>query len=301
MPPDAASRASRGFPQTPPIRAGIITTSIDDTIVTPSAHMVNAIVGRELGGGFAFEAGYIGRFGRDLLVRRDLAMPLNLVDTASGMDYFTAAQQLVRATQAAGLTGDSPDAAFQVLANIPYWQNLFPDANGIDGLTATQAMARSYAVNGPDYITSLWEIDQFCEPACFKFGPFAYFMEQYDSLAAISSIGRVELSRDGADAAKAVHPRYPVRHELHVVEVRRSRLERRARQRLRQLWSRGLQRLPDQLLGSGVELRHSDFDVRHQINIELCLGPAVRAGNRTFGGGRGASSTRSSVTGRSQV
>ena len=28
-----------GFPQTPPQRAGIITTSIDDTLVTPSAHM----------------------------------------------------------------------------------------------------------------------------------------------------------------------------------------------------------------------------------------------------------------------
>jgi hypothetical protein len=191
MPPTLPAAPPGGFPQTPPIRAGIITTSIDDTIVTPSAHMVNAIVGRELGNGFAIEGGYIGRFGRDLLTRRDLAMPLNLVDTASGTDYFTAAQQLIRATQAAGIASNAPDSAYRVLANIPYWENLFPAATNVrPGLSATQAIARRYNIDGPDYITSLWLMDQSCNPACSKFGPYAYFMEQYDSLAAISSVGR---------------------------------------------------------------------------------------------------------------
>ena len=81
-----------GFPQTPPSRAGIITSSIDDTLVTPSAHMTSAIVGFDISRNFTIEAGYVGRFGRDMLVRRDLAMPLNLVDPASRTDYFTAAQ-----------------------------------------------------------------------------------------------------------------------------------------------------------------------------------------------------------------
>jgi hypothetical protein len=66
---------------------------------------------------------------------------------------------------------------------------MFPGAAG-GGLTATQAIARRYNLDGPDYITSLWLMDQFCVPACSKFGPFAYFAEQYDSLAALSSIGR---------------------------------------------------------------------------------------------------------------
>ncbi len=189
MPPTIPAAPKGGFPQTPPSQAGIITTSIDDTLVTPSAHMVSAVVGRELTRNFNFEAGYVGRFGRDLLIRRDIAMPLNLVDTRSGTDYFTAAQQLIRAAQAAGLTGGSPVSAYTVLAAIPYWENIWAPAAG-GGLTATQAMARAFLRNTPDWITALYDADEACSPACSIHGPFAYFADQYDSLAAISSIGR---------------------------------------------------------------------------------------------------------------
>ena len=189
LPPTVPAAPKGGFPQTPPLHAGIITQSLDDTIKTPSAHMISAVLGRDFGKHFSIEAGYIGRFGRDLLIRRDLAMPLNLVDTKSGTDYFTAAQTMIRAAQAAGLTGSSPAAAFRALANIPYWENLFPDAAG-GGLSATQAIARAFMLNSPDWITALYEMDESCDPACSIYGPFAYFNEQYDSLAAVSSIGR---------------------------------------------------------------------------------------------------------------
>jgi hypothetical protein len=180
MPPTIPVAPPGGFPQTPPSQAGIITQSIDDTLVTPSAHMVSAVVGRDFGRNFALEVGYIGRFGRDLLVRRDLAMPLNLVDARSGVDYFTAAQALIGNAQRSGIAG---------LAPIPYWENLFPAAAG-GGLTATQAIAEAFLANGPDWITALYEMDTSCDPACSIFGPYAYFADQYDSLAAISSIGR---------------------------------------------------------------------------------------------------------------
>jgi len=189
VPPTVPAPPPGGFPQTPPLASGIITSSIDDTIVTPSAHMVSAVVGHELGRGFTIEAGYVGRFGRDQLIRRDIAMPLNLVDTVSGMDYFTAAQQLILATQAAGIAPGSPGSAYSVLGPIPYWENLFPNA-ATAVLTATQRMARRYNDLAPDYITALYEADQFCFPACSKFGPFSYFAQQYDALAALSSIGR---------------------------------------------------------------------------------------------------------------
>ncbi|HVL69240.1 MAG TPA: carboxypeptidase-like regulatory domain-containing protein [Vicinamibacterales bacterium] len=189
LPPTLPAAPPGGFPQTPPIRAGIITSSIDDTLVTPSAHTVNLMVGRELRGNFAIEAGYVGRFGRDLLVRRDLAMPLNLVDTISGMDYFTAAQAVINATRAAGISPSAPLSAYAGLPRVPYWENLFPGAASSTA-SATAAIARRFNIDGPDYITSLWLMDQFCVPACSKFGPFAYFAEQYDSLAALSSIGR---------------------------------------------------------------------------------------------------------------
>jgi hypothetical protein len=191
MPPTMPAAPPGGFPQTPPLQAGIITSTIDDTLVTPSAHMANFIVGRELPHNFAIEGGYVGRFGRDLLSRRDAAMPLNLVDTRSGMDYFTAAQQLIRATQALGIPSGAAESAYAAVPNMPYFENLFPSAaNAHPGvLSATQAIARRFNRDAPDYITTLWRADQFCVPGCTIYGPFSYFSEQYDSLAMISSIG----------------------------------------------------------------------------------------------------------------
>src|SRR4030095_4915092 len=135
------------------------------------------------------EVGYVGRFGRDMLVRRDLAMPLNLVDPASKTDYFTAAQAIIKAAQAANITSNSAAGADAALPAVAYWENLFPAAAG-GGLTATQAVTRAFMQNGPDWITALYDMDTSCSPACSKFGPYAYFAEHYDLLAAISSIGR---------------------------------------------------------------------------------------------------------------
>ena len=55
------------------------------------------------GPGFAIEAAYVGRRGRDLLIRRDLAMPMDIVDPKSGVNYFTAAQQLITAYRQGGV------------------------------------------------------------------------------------------------------------------------------------------------------------------------------------------------------
>jgi hypothetical protein len=175
---------STDFPATPEVAAGVITTSMDDTIRTPYSHSFNIVVGKELGRNYAVEAAYVGRRGRSLLVRRDLAMPLNLTDPASGVDYFTAVRQLMTAYDAAG-------GNLAAIGRIPYWENLFPDA-AFGGRTATQNMADSFSANAPDYMTAIWAADQFCDPACSRFGPFSYFAEQYDSLAAHSSIAQSE-------------------------------------------------------------------------------------------------------------
>ncbi|HWP99427.1 MAG TPA: carboxypeptidase-like regulatory domain-containing protein [Vicinamibacterales bacterium] len=266
LPPTLPAAPPGGFPQTPPIRRSIITQSIDDTIVTPSAHMINAVVGRELQGGFAVEAGYIGRFGRDLLIRRDLAMPLDLVDPRSGMSYFQAAQQMIRAAQAAGLTSTSPASAFRALSPIPYWENLFPGAAG-GGLTATQAMALAFMRNSPDYITALQEADQFCEPACSIFGPFAYFAEQYDSLAAVSSVGRSNYHAMVLTLRKRYSQGYQfdLNYTLSESKDHGSQVERGSG-----FGNFGNGGYTGFLLNSWEPDLHysfSDFDVRHQINF----------------------------------
>ena len=101
IPPTLPDAPPGGFPQTPPSYTGIITEALDGNIVTPYSHSFNIIVGRELGHGYSIEAAYVGRRGRNLLVRRDVAMPANLVDPKSGVDYFTAAKQLINRLEVA--------------------------------------------------------------------------------------------------------------------------------------------------------------------------------------------------------
>jgi hypothetical protein len=190
LPSTVPAAPKGGFPTTPPLEAGVIAQGLSDKLVTPSAHMFDVAFSRDLGHGYSFEAAYVGRLGREVPVRYDLFMPLNLVDKKSGADYFTAAQQLITAAQAAGITGNSPNAAYTALAPIAYWENLWPAAAGTTaGLTATQAMARAFMRNSPDYITALYDADESCSPACSVFGPFAYFNREYDSLGALATLG----------------------------------------------------------------------------------------------------------------
>jgi Carboxypeptidase regulatory-like domain/TonB dependent receptor len=187
IPPSLPAAPPGGFPQTPESFIGNITEALDGNIVTPYAHVFNVVVGRELGRGYSVEAAYVGRRGRNQLVRRDVAMPANLVDPESGVDYFTAAGQLIAASQHIPRDADLP--AYSGLAPIPYFENLFPDA-AIDGLTATQRMAAEFNGRSPDFITALYNADEFCYPACSTLGPFAYFAPQYDTLGVQSTIGR---------------------------------------------------------------------------------------------------------------
>ena len=266
LPPTLPTPPPGGFPQTPPRRAGIITQSIDDTLVTPSAHMVNALIARELASGFAIEGGYIGRFGRDLLVRRDMAMPLNLVDTRSGMDYFTAVQTLIRATQAAGIPAGAAFAAYGAVPNMAYWENLFPGAAG-NGISATQAIARAFNRNAPDYITALYDMDEACSPACSIYGPFAYFADQYDSLAAISSLGRSNYHAMIVSLRKRFSRGYQfdVNYTLAKSEDMGSNVERGS-----SFGNFGAGGNSGFLVNSfDPELNYgtSDFDLRHQVNV----------------------------------
>jgi hypothetical protein len=221
-----------------------------------------------------------------MLVRRDLAMPLNLVDPASRTDYFTAAQNIINAAQAAGITGGSATGAYAGLPAVAYWENIFPGAAG-GGLTATQAITRAFMQNGPDWITALYDMDTACSPACSKFGPYAYFAEQYDSLAAISSIGRanyngmnVSLRRRFADGVQ-----FDINYTLAKSEDMGSQVERGGN------FSSGYSNGGNTgfLINSfDPELNYgrSDFDIRHQVNTNWLAELPFGQGKR-YGGGVG--------------
>jgi hypothetical protein len=123
---------------------------MDSSMKTPYAHVVDLSVSRELSSSTALSVSYVGRFARRLPVQEDVAMPLDLVDPKSGMDYFTAATKLSKLGYA--------NTDVNSVQPIPYWENLFgPLANG--SLTATQVVYNQIAQNLGNETFALFALD----------------------------------------------------------------------------------------------------------------------------------------------
>ena len=206
LPPSPGVPSPHGFPYTPstdPNTYGLaIAWGIDDNLKTPYSHVIDFSLTRDLGHNFVVEAAYTGRFARHLLQEIDLSQPLDLVDPGSKMDYFTAAQLMDKAVYA-GVAEDDPS-----VTNIPYWNNLFPQASGLGGQslcapnsgsianpTATQNIYDSFYCNAGNETYTLELLDAFCFPACAGTGsnnlggyvgpagtPFQYYQPQFSSL-----------------------------------------------------------------------------------------------------------------------
>ncbi|MGB8495974.1 MAG: carboxypeptidase-like regulatory domain-containing protein [Candidatus Acidiferrum sp.] len=195
------------FPYTPPVSTlnnplQQITWGFDDKLRTPYSETIDFSVTRELPGGLTVEAAYVGRLGRRLLQQRDLAMPLDLKDPKSGVDYFTAATAFAKLAQ-----NNTPVSQ---VPNMPYWQNLFPNAAGVSSTScipndntppenpsATQAMYELFSCNwGPSTFGASNFVnifDSYCFPACANIGgvdtPYAFYNTEFSALYAWSSIG----------------------------------------------------------------------------------------------------------------
>jgi len=201
------------FPVTPPLGINApggfsIYWGMDDKLKTPYSHVFNFSFTRDLGHDYALEVSYIGRLGRHLLQETDLALPEDIVDAKSHMDYFAAATTLSKLANA----GTNVTSVNTTNAGM-YWEDLFPAAAGpassqlygcgsygdtsISGnVTATQAMYDSFACNVGDEIVALQYADTptfdptgaTCFPACSTLPgqsaptPYNFFMPQFASL-----------------------------------------------------------------------------------------------------------------------
>jgi hypothetical protein len=184
--------ASVKYPYTPPTDANCgfaITWGIDDHLRTPYSEAIDFSVQREMPGGFTLEAAYIGRLGRRLLQQLDLAEPLDLVDPASGMDYFRAGTLLSQDCDRNNCYAN-PDAASQAaVAPIPYFENLFPYlATG--GMSATQNIySNEWAYERGNETTALADIDFYCTLGCGPNTTPRFYQRQFSSLYAWSNVG----------------------------------------------------------------------------------------------------------------
>jgi hypothetical protein len=190
-----------GFPVTYPDLFAI-TNSLDDQLKAPYTMNMNLSWGRDFGKGLFIQASYVGRLSRHSLIQRDLAMPTNLYDPKSGMTYFQAMQKMATYTDSIPRSSAERRLAFQSIAPIAFFENMWPDAAG-GGYTATQNITNYYVRSTAkgDFTTTLQAMDNTCgttgtkfsglsvtELNCSRLGKGALFSPQFAALSGWSSI-----------------------------------------------------------------------------------------------------------------
>ena len=178
-----------------------IETSLDRNLVAPINYSWNATYERQLPKGLVFQTSYLGRLGRNLIASRDTMALNNLVDTNSGMDWYTAAGILERLRAAGTPVSQVPNIPWFnrfLPSNIAFLmdQNYFEFCCGVfpgvtpgdeatyAGLTPTQAVY-AVALNfyGNDWTDTQDVMEQGLDRNIF-------FHPQYGALSTHSSIAR---------------------------------------------------------------------------------------------------------------
>jgi hypothetical protein len=199
-----------GFPYTPGNAAFAINWGLDQLVKTPYTQTFNFSLARQLNSRSSLQLAYVGSIGRRLPMQVDLGMPTNLTDPASKVKYFDAATMLSKLA-AAGPQGTDVNS----VAPIPYFENLFPAWAGVntqnlliqDGQmcangappgkpSATQNIYEIWACSPHNETLTLKFLDlpnlinQFSAALPnSKFGPYAFYHDQFSSLFAWRNIG----------------------------------------------------------------------------------------------------------------
>jgi hypothetical protein len=279
---------------------------LDDKLKTPYSHVIDFSITRELSRNFVLEASYVGRFAHHLLQEEDLAMPLDLVDPASKMDYFSAATLLTKATNA----GTDVSA----LAAIPFWEHMWPQAAGKPGFgfgggggcapnsgnidpstfSATQSMYDLFSCFAGNETSALFYADLpqgfqggDCAPACStvggNYGPFNVWDDQFSSLYAWRSTGNSAYHGLQLTLRKSMSS--GLQFDVNYTFAKSMDIGSNA-ERINEFEGFGFASQVINSWSPGQLRAVSDFDTRHQINAnwvyELPLGKG-----RRFGSGMG--------------
>ena len=200
---------SGAFPVTPSNTAFAINWGLDQNMKTPYGHVFNFTLSRQITSRSSLQLSYVGNIGRRLPMQVDLGMPTNLTDPASKMTYFQAATMLSKI--AAKQTDVSQVPAISFFENIfPGWKNVTTSqlANQANGTplncapgtlpaspSATQAIYEMWYCFPHNETLTLRDLDL---PSSLtgltnlpnsKFGPYAFYHDQFSSLTAWRNIG----------------------------------------------------------------------------------------------------------------
>jgi hypothetical protein len=123
------------FPQTFPSGTAVgsyaVYWGMDNKIRTPYSYTLDLSIGRELGHDLSLEVSYVGRLSHRLLTQSDLAMPTDLVDPKTGIDYFTAVRALANVYRQ-NVPTESVTAAM-IGPTASYWSDLMGNTAFVPG------------------------------------------------------------------------------------------------------------------------------------------------------------------------
>jgi hypothetical protein len=125
--PTAAS-----FPFTPAANTSNLGFAVDPNLRTPYTIHLTASIQRQLRAGIVLDVAYVGTLGRRLLGKADFAQYLDIRDTVSNQDLFSAYRQVAALAQASpnshGAAIDPTNfAALSTIKSIPFFNNLLPN------------------------------------------------------------------------------------------------------------------------------------------------------------------------------
>ncbi|HKS80920.1 MAG TPA: TonB-dependent receptor [Candidatus Acidoferrales bacterium] len=112
------------FPEEFPEDNFCICWGIDNNLKTPYSYALDFSYERELTHSMSLEIAYVGHLGHRLLVQDDLASPMNLVDPATKIDYFSAAKALAKVYEVTNPPASSSVTAAMVGPTAAYWSDM---------------------------------------------------------------------------------------------------------------------------------------------------------------------------------
>lgn len=143
---------SATFPATPASDFSNLGFVVDNRLKTPYSVNVTLDVQRDLGKGLVLDVGYVGTFGRKLLLKTDLSqMYGNFKDPASGQTMWGAYNQIVNLI---GKDPFNPATPVSAVPNIAFFDNLLPNLPAfldLPGDTPTQAFYELAEGFAPDW------------------------------------------------------------------------------------------------------------------------------------------------------
>jgi hypothetical protein len=130
--PFFAPPTSATFPFTPSSTASNLGFAVDPHLQTPYSIHLTASYQRQLPKGVVVDVAYVGTLGRRLLAKADFAQYLDLTDTTTKTDLFTAYREVARLAQASPnnpnpAINPSNFAELSTIASIPYFNDLLPN------------------------------------------------------------------------------------------------------------------------------------------------------------------------------